>query len=118
MSEKALHPDMRAIMQVSEKITEQMGPRGGKPEEDRQWWTLYTEALSQPYPEEMEVFDLAIPTEESDVPVHVYRSESEIDPRSVIVYMHGSGFMRARFSGPGARAEHDAIRSYLQEHLG
>ena len=41
----------------------------------------------------MEVFDLAIPTEERDVPVRVYRPEGATGPRPVILYMHGGGFM-------------------------
>lgn len=94
MSARAIHPDMQIIMDASARTTEELGPRAA---EDfaaaRRWWTFYTQALSQPYPEDMHVHDRLVPTADGDVPVRIYRPGGRDGLLPGIAYLHGGGFM-------------------------
>lgn len=94
MSDKAIHPDMQAIMAASARTTEQLGPRSSDDvAAARRWWTVYTEALSQPHPEDMHVADRTVSSDDGDVPVRVYRPGGVDGTVPGIVYLHGGGFM-------------------------
>jgi acetyl esterase len=94
MTNPQIHPDMRAIMDASRSTTEQLGPRSS---DDvvaaRQWWTMYSQTLSQPHPEDMQVVDQPVPTDHGDVMVRVYRPGGLKGAVPGIVYLHGGGFM-------------------------
>jgi acetyl esterase len=93
MSGSTIHPDMQAIIDASARTTDQLGPRGDDVAATRKWWTVYTEALSRPHPDDMQVHDQSIPTEQRDVPVRVYRPGGSDGARPGIIYLHGGGFM-------------------------
>src|SRR5687768_9290112 len=94
MSRPAIHPDMQAIMDASARTTEQLGPRAADDvTAARHWWTVYTQAQSQPHPGDMQVDDRTIPTADYDVPVRIYRPAGVSDAAPGIIYLHGGGFM-------------------------
>lgn len=94
MSEKAIHPDMQAIMDASARTTELLGPRAADDvAAARRWWTAYTRALSQPHPGDMHVHDETVPSDDGDVPVRIYRPAGLGATAPGIVYLHGGGFM-------------------------
>jgi acetyl esterase len=94
MTRPRLHPDMQVIMDASARTTEQLGPRSGDDvAAARQWWTIYTQALSQPHPDDMQVVDRSVATDDGDVSVRVYRPGGLEGALPGIVYLHGGGFM-------------------------
>lgn len=94
MNRPTIHPDMQVIMDASARTTEQLGPRNGDDvAAARQWWTIYTQVLSQPRPDDLQVVDRSVPSEEGDVMVRVYRPGGRERSLPGIVYLHGGGFM-------------------------
>jgi acetyl esterase len=94
MSGRAIHPEMQSIMDASARTTEQLGPRSADDvAAARRWWTAYTLALSQPHPEDMQVSDRMVSSDDGDVPVRVYRPGGLSSALPAIIYLHGGGFM-------------------------
>ena len=93
MTTPEIHPDMQVFVKARESATREVGGRGESTEQARHYWTVYTRALSQPHPSDMEVYDRTVPTPEREVPVRVYRPAGPDGPRPCILYMHGGGYM-------------------------
>ena len=86
---KTLHPDMKALLEAREAA----GP-SKTIEEQRQAWTAYSQALSQPHPADMQTEDVFLLLEHGSVPVRVYRPAKADNPAPCIIYSHGGGFMK------------------------
>ncbi len=84
-----MHPDMNILIEARTPP-----PPGQTIEENRAAWTVYSQKLSQPVPDNMTTFDRMVPTEARDVPVRVYHPATGRAPRPCILYMHGGGFMK------------------------
>lgn len=94
MSRRAIHPEMQAIMEASARTTEQLGPRSADDvAAARRWWTVYTQALAKPHPEDMRVTDRMVPSDDGDVPVRIYRPGERSGALPAIIYLHGGGFL-------------------------
>lgn len=85
---RKLHPDMQVLIDARSATGQ-----GETVKERRRLWTLYTQAIARPHPDDMQVNDTTVPTDERDVPVRVYRPAGPDGPRPGILYMHGGGFM-------------------------
>ena len=89
MSDTAkIHPEMQAMIDA----------RGPVPEtqtlaQSRDSWNAYSQALSEPYPDGMKVFDKTIHAGDLRVPVRVYQPAAS-EPRPCVIYIHGGGFMK------------------------
>ncbi|MBT5108737.1 MAG: alpha/beta hydrolase [Rhodospirillaceae bacterium] len=84
-----IHPEMQAMIDA----------RGPVPEtqtlaESRDSWNAYSQALSEPYPDGMKVFDKTVHVDELRVPVRVYQPAGASDANSCVIYIHGGGFMK------------------------
>lgn len=84
-----MHPDMRVLLEARAAA----GDKGDDVEAARRFWTIYTNALGEPPPDDMAVHDSAVPSADGDIPVRVYRPAGDAGVRACILYLHGGGFM-------------------------
>ncbi len=89
MSTTELHPDMQVLLDARDGA----GPKGDGPEEQRRFWTAYTQATNRPAPADMAIRDDIVETADHKVPVRIYRPANAPNPAPAIIYMHGGGFM-------------------------
>lgn len=93
MAAPTLHPDMQPLVNAREETNARLGERSADPADARCWWNTYAEILSQPHPNDMHVFDRAIPVDGREVSVRIYEPGGTAAPRPCVLYMHGGGFM-------------------------
>ena len=86
---KALHPDMKAMLDARATA----GP-ATTIDEQRAAWTRYSQALSKPHPADMAVDDRVLTLDHGGVNVRVYRPANAAATAPVVVYSHGGGFMK------------------------
>jgi len=91
VTKPAAHPDMQCLAEARAPA----GMFGETIEEQRKAWTYYTNALNQPPPANMKVWDEVVPAAEQNVPVRIYRPASAPAAAAPgLVYIHGGGFMK------------------------
>lgn len=86
---KTLHPDMKVMLDARAGA----GPAVTIAEQ-RTAWTAYSQALSQPHPEDMKVEDRDLSLSHGIVTVRVYTPASAKGDEPAIIYSHGGGFMK------------------------
>ena len=86
---KTLHPDMKAMLDARANA----GPAETIAEQ-RTAWTAYSQALSQPHPDDMKVEDRDLPLPHGAVTVRVYTPAAANENASCVIYSHGGGFMK------------------------
>ncbi|MEC9153414.1 MAG: alpha/beta hydrolase [Pseudomonadota bacterium] len=86
---KQLHKDMKHLIDARAAA----GP-ATTIEEQRIAWTNYSNAMSEPHPDDMDVKDRTINCGHGGVPVRIYRPASAKTAAQCIVYSHGGGFMK------------------------
>ena len=86
---KTLHPDMKAMLDARANA----GPAETIAEQ-RTAWTAYSQALSQPRPDDMKVEDRDLPLPHGAVTVRVYTPAAANENAPCVIYSHGGGFMK------------------------
>ena len=86
---KELHLDMKAMLEARASA----GPTNTI-EEQRAAWTRYSQALSKPHPDDMQVDDRALTCSHGNVVVRVYRPAKASAKAPCVIYSHGGGFMK------------------------
>ncbi len=86
-----MHPDMQVLIDAGKAAGEESPD--DSPTAARRGWTLYSQALSRPHPDDMAVHDDLISTADNQVAVRVYRPAGADGPRPCVIYVHGGGFL-------------------------
>jgi acetyl esterase len=81
------HPDMRTLIAARDAL-----PPATTIAEQRTNWTILSEALRAPYPEDMTVEVASAPRKDGAVPLRIYRPADANG--GGILYFHGGGFMK------------------------
>jgi acetyl esterase/lipase len=70
------------------------GQFGTSIKEQRRAWDVYTAALNEPAPADMQVWDEIAPADAFNVPLRIYRSAGLDQAAPAILCMHGGGDMK------------------------
>jgi acetyl esterase len=84
-----IHPEMQAMIDARGPV-----PTTQTLEDARKSWNAYSAALSEPYPDDMTVFDKTIHVGDQKIPVRVYQPSGKAGVRPCVIYIHGGGFMK------------------------
>jgi acetyl esterase len=84
-----IHPEMQAMIDARGPV-----PATQTLASARDAWNAYSAALSEPYPDGMDVSDREVPVGDLRVPVRIYRPAGSHGPRPCVIYIHGGGFMK------------------------
>lgn len=101
MTKPAIHPDMQILAAARAPAGRFDDSIAGQ----RAAWAYYSEALRQPPPNDMKVWEDVAPGDDGDVAVRLYRPAGAAAMAApAVLYMHGGGFMKGDLDSSDAIA--------------